>query len=87
MSVRIDKYLWSVRLFKTRTIASDACKQGRVYVNDIVCKSSKNISGGEILRVKRGSQWHIYKIKNTLEKRVGAKLVGEYLEEIVEESC
>ena len=85
MSVRIDKYLWSVRLFKTRTIASDACKTGHVIVNDLVCKPSKNISGGEILHIKKGPIWRIYKVKDVLEKRVGAKLVSEYLEEVISE--
>lgn len=83
--MRIDKYLWAVRLFKTRTIAADACKNGHVIVNEIVCKPSKSISGGESLKVKKGPVWREYKIKALLPQRVGAKVVGEYLQEMASE--
>ena len=86
VSVRIDKYLWAVRIFKTRSIAADECKKGRVIVKGIAVKPSKNIEKGEIFEVKQPPIIRKFKIIELLSKRVGAKLVENYLEELTPET-
>ena len=83
--VRIDKWLWAVRVFKTRSAASDACNGGKVKIEGDAVKSSKLLSGGEILSVHKEGVRHLYKVKALLSKRVGAKFVGEYLEDFTSE--
>jgi len=72
--VRIDKWLWSVRIFKTRTKATDACKAGRVKINDKPVKASTLIVGGEILNLRKNSFDLVIKVKELLERRVSATL-------------
>ena len=75
---RIDKFLWAIRAFKTRTDATDACKGGKVKVAGINAKPSKEVKPGDVLTVKKGSVTYTYKVLQPLERRVGAKLVPEY---------
>ena len=75
---RIDKYLWAIRAFKTRTDATDACKGGKVKVAGINAKPSKEVKVGDVLQVKKGLVTYTYKVLQPLERRVGAKLVSEY---------
>ena len=75
---RIDKYLWAIRAFKTRTDATDACKGGKVKIAGVNAKPSKEVKPGDILSVKKGSVTYTYKVLQPLERRVGAKLVPEY---------
>ena len=77
--MRIDKYLWAVRLFKTRSIASDACKSGKVLINDITLKPSREVKPGVEFQVKRPPLIYSYKVKELPKSRVGAKLVADYL--------
>lgn len=84
--VRIDKFLWAVRLYKTRTMATDACRMGRVAVNSIAVKPSRMIEGGEMLSVKKPPAIYSYRIKNSVENRLPAKLVPDYLEDLTPES-
>lgn len=81
-SVRIDKFMWAVRLFKTRSLAAEACKKGRVTVDDQPVKSSRQIRRGDEFSIKVPPAVKTYKVLDLSEKRMGAKLVPDYLEEI-----
>ena len=81
-TARIDKYLWAVRLFKTRTKASEACKQKKIIIDEFPTKASKLIEPGTVIKIKHPPVYKLYKVKQILSNRVGAKLVAEYLEEI-----
>jgi ribosome-associated heat shock protein Hsp15 len=83
--VRIDKYLWAVRLYKTRSQAADACKNGRILIQDQPVKSSRTINKDDIFMVKKPPVVYIYKVKEVLSNRVGAKLVADYLEDLTSE--
>ncbi len=78
---RIDKYLWAVRLFKTRSQATEACRAGRVKVDGQVVKPSREIHLGMVITVQGGPILRTIKIKELLEKRVGARLVIQYMED------
>jgi ribosome-associated heat shock protein Hsp15 len=79
---RIDKYLWAVRLFKTRTQASEACKSQKVLINNDTVKSSRDVKKGDVISLKKNTAIFTYRIVELLENRVGAPLVKEYLEDI-----
>lgn len=81
-AVRIDKYLWAVRLYKTRSLATEACKKGRITMDDMPAKPSRTISVGDVIAVKKMPVVYSYRVKELLEKRVGAKIVGQYVEDI-----
>jgi len=83
-SIRIDKYLWAVRLFKTRSLAADACRNDRVLINEFPVKSSRLIKKGEIIELKKNPIIYKYKVKEILKNRVGAKLVEKYLEDLTD---
>lgn len=80
--VRIDKWLWAVRIFKTRSLASEACKKGRVIINDEDAKPSKTIKTGDIIDVRKPPVYYKYKVNQLSEKRMGAKLVDDFYEDI-----
>ena len=84
-TVRIDKYLWAVRLFKTRTLATEACKKGRVTLGDAPVKASRMVSTGDGIEVKKMPVVYRYRILDPIEKRVGAKIVDRYVEDITPE--
>ena len=84
--VRIDKFLWAVRLFKTRSLATDACKMGRILVNENLVKPSRTIEGKELLTVKKPPVIFTYRVKEPVENRVSAKLVMNYLEDLTPEN-
>lgn len=86
MNVRIDKFLWAVRIFKTRSLASNACRMGRILINDAGVKPSRMIEGNEIITVKKPPVTFIYKVKAPVDNRVSAKLVTNFLEDITPES-
>ena len=79
---RIDKWLWAVRLFKTRTEAADACKGGKVKVNNENIKPSRELKVNEVVTVQQGILRKTLRVKALLEKRVGAKLVNDFLEDL-----
>lgn len=79
---RIDKWLWSVRIFKTRTIASEACKKGRVTINGIQAKPSKMVKEGDTVSVRKAPVTYTFKVLQAIENRVGAKLVPQMMENI-----
>lgn len=80
--VRVDKWLWAVRVFKTRSIASDACKKGRVMIGGVSLKPSRNIRVGDVVQVKKAPITYSFKVVALAEKRMGAKLVPEYMENV-----
>ena len=77
--MRIDKYLWAIRVYKTRGQAATACKAGRVTLNEDISKASKDIKIGDIISVRRAAIYFTLKIKDIPKSRVGAKLVPDYI--------
>ena len=80
--VRIDKWLWAVRLFKTRTIAAEACKKGRVIIGSTVVKPSRNVKVGDIVCIKRNPILFSFKVLALSENRMNAKLVASFMENV-----
>ncbi len=81
-TARIDKWLWAARIFKTRTIAADACKNGRVTKAGARLKASHTIKVGDIIDVRKPPITYSFKVLKPIEKRVGAKLLPEILEDV-----
>lgn len=82
MEARIDKWLWAVRLYKTRSMATDACKKGQVAVNGVNMKPSKMVKEGDVVSVRKPPITYTFRVLKAIENRVGAKLVSEMLENI-----
>ncbi len=81
-SVRIDKWLWAVRLFKTRSNATDACRSGKVKIDEEVVKPSREVRKGQHINLHTPPIIKTVKVVELLEKRVGAKLVAQYMEDL-----
>ncbi len=79
---RADKFLWAVRLYKTRSKAAEACKSKQVMLGDIIVKPSRMLQTGDEFKIKHPPVYKVYRIKQMLHKRVGAKLVQDYIEDI-----
>ena len=79
---RIDKWLWAARIFKTRSIAADACKNGRITMSGVKQKASKMIKEGDIIEVRKPPITYSFKVLKAIQNRVGAKLVSEVLENV-----
>lgn len=77
--IRIDKYLWAVRLYKTRSIATEACRSGRVKMNGIALKPSHEIKVGEVYELSIEQMHRVVEVKNLLGNRVSAKLVPDFM--------
>ena len=77
-AVRIDKYLWAIRAFKTRTEAAEACKGGKVKVGQVNAKPSRDVVAGEVIQVRKGPVTYTYQVVQPTEHRVGAKLVEQF---------
>jgi ribosome-associated heat shock protein Hsp15 len=84
--VRIDKFLWAVRIFKTRSLATNACRMGRITINGNPVKPSKAIEGNEIITVKKPPVNYLYRVTSPIENRVSAKLTVNYIEDITPEN-
>lgn len=84
--VRIDKYLWAIRVFKTRTDATDACKGGKVKIGTVNAKPSRDVQVGEVIAVRKGAVTFTYKVLQLVDHRLGAKLVPDYAENLTPES-
>lgn len=80
--VRVDKWLWSVRIFKTRSLATDQCKSGKVKIGDEVAKPSQNIQRGDLIKVKKEGFDFQYKVLELIEKRVSAPLAQACYEDL-----
>lgn len=81
-TMRIDKYLWCVRVYKTRSMATEACKKGKVIVNENISKASQKVKEGDFINVRRGNLHMQFRVKAILKNRVGAKLVEQYLDDL-----
>ena len=81
---RIDKWLWAARIFKTRSIAANACKNGRVTLNGMNMKPSRTIKEGEVVSVKKPPVTYSFKVLKAIEQRVGAKLLPEINENVTD---
>lgn len=79
-SVRIDKFLWAIRVFKTRSEAAEACKGNRVKVNDADAKPSRDVKVGDVITVRKAAVYYKWKVQGLIENRVGAQLVPQYAE-------
>lgn len=86
MEVRIDKWLWAMRVFKTRTIATDACRMGRVMIGGTAVKPSRAIKVGDVIDVRKPPVTYTFRVKALAPGRLGARLVPEYLENITDPS-
>lgn len=81
-SVRIDKYLWAIRVYKSRTDATDACKGGKVKLGGSDVKPSREVKPGDVITARRGVVCLTFRVLACLDKRVGAKLVPQYAEDL-----
>jgi len=84
-NTRIDKWLWAVRIFKTRAMATEACSGGKVKINETAVKASRKIITGDLIQVRKGVVKHLYCVLKIAEKRMGAKLVLNFLDDITPE--
>ncbi|RLD43044.1 MAG: RNA-binding S4 domain-containing protein [Bacteroidetes bacterium] len=82
MGVRIDKWLWSVRIYKTRTLATQACKSGHISIDGNSVKASREIKIGDIIVLRKDHLNMQLKVKELAEKRMGAKLVSDFMEDL-----
>lgn len=80
--VRVDKWLWAMRVFKTRTIATDACKKGRVAMGGAAVKPSRMLKEGDVVEVRKPPITYTFRVKQVTQNRLGARLVPEYLENL-----
>lgn len=85
-STRIDKYLWAIRVYKTRSEATDACSGNKVRINGVNAKPSKAVKIGDVLEVHKGPAALSWKVLQLSESRMGAQLVPDYAEDITPES-
>ena len=79
---RIDKWLWAARIFKTRTIAAAACKKGQVSMGGTQLKASRMIKAGDVISVRKAPVTYSFRVLQPIERRVGAKLIPEILENV-----
>ena len=83
--VRLDKYLWAIRVYKTRTEATDACKGGKIRLNGCDVKPSRSVKCGDTIVARKGAVTYTYKVLQLVDKRQGAKLVPVYAENLTPE--
>ena len=83
---RIDKWMWATRIFKTRTISTEACKKGRVSVDGVTVKPARTIKPGDVVMVRKPPVTYSFKVLALTENRLGAKLVPGYMENITPQS-
>ena len=76
---RIDKFLWAVRVFKTRSLATEACKKGKILINELPVKASRLVKQSDVLEVKKPPVVYSYVVKDFPKSRVSAKLVSEFV--------
>ena len=83
--VRIDKWLWAVRLFKTRTLAAEACKKGKITIDTVSVKPSRTIRVNDVIQIKKPPITYAFKVLAVTENRMGAKLVPSFMENVTSE--
>lgn len=81
-SARIDKWLWAARIFKTRSIAAEACKNGRITIKGINVKPSHTIKAGDVVSVRKPPITYSFEVLKPIEQRVGAKLINEIYNDV-----
>jgi ribosome-associated heat shock protein Hsp15 len=81
-NVRVDKWLWAIRVYKTRSQATEACKKGQVSIGDLPVKPSKIVNIGEILKVRKNAMLRSLKVLALAEKRMSAKLINDFVEDV-----
>ncbi len=86
MEVRVDKWLWAVRVFKTRTVATDACKKGRVMIDGVAVKPSRTVKPGDVVQVRKSPVTYSFKVLAVTQNRLGARLVPDYMENVTPRS-
>lgn len=79
---RIDKWMWAARIFKTRTIAAEACKKGRISINGSQVKPARMVKPGDVVQVRKPPVTYSFEVLQAIEKRVGAKLVPEIMDNV-----
>lgn len=84
MEARLDKWLWAARIYKTRTLAADACKNGRITINGAQAKPSRTVKAGDTVGVKKSPVTYTFRVRQAIEKRVGARLLPDVLENITD---
>lgn len=82
MAVRIDKYLWSIRAYKTRSEATEACKGNKVKVSGVPAKPSHLLKEGDLIEVRKGAVQYTYRVKALIENRIGARLLDDFVENL-----
>lgn len=83
--IRIDKYLWSVRIYKTRSQATDECRKGRITIDNIQVKPSRIITGNEIITIRKPPVTYTIRVIKPIGNRVSAKLAGNFMEDLTPE--
>ena len=84
-TTRIDKWLWAVRIYKIRALATKACAGGKVKIDGVTIKASRKIQQNDIVQVRKGVVKYLYKVRKITEKRMGAKLVTNFMEDLTPE--
>ena len=82
MEVRIDKWLWAVRLYKTRSLATEACKKGKVLIQNVAVKPSRTVKVGDIIQIKQNPVVYSFKVIALAQNRMNAKLVPGFMENV-----
>ena len=80
--IRMDKFLWAVRIYKTRTLAAEACSKGQVTINDMTVKPSRHVNIGEVIMVRKPPMMQTYQFLGLLHNRLSAEKVKEYIVEL-----
>jgi ribosome-associated heat shock protein Hsp15 len=80
--MRIDKYLWCIRVYKSRSQATEQCGLGKVFMNNEAVKASRDLKPGDLITVRKGAILFSYKVKDFPKARLGAKLVGDFMEDV-----
>ncbi len=80
--VRVDKWLWATRIFKTRSIAAEACKKGKVFMRDTAIKPSAMVKVGDIIKVRKPPVTFSFEVLDLTQNRVGAKLVQNFMKNV-----
>ncbi|MCO5259465.1 MAG: RNA-binding S4 domain-containing protein [Crocinitomicaceae bacterium] len=84
MSLRVDKFIWCVRLSKTRSIATDLVSKGKVKINNEQVKPSKEVKIGDVITIQKNNAFFSYKVLQLLPNRVGAKLITDYVIDVTD---
>jgi ribosome-associated heat shock protein Hsp15 len=84
--VRLDRFLWATRQFRTRSLSTDACKRNWISINDITAKPSRNVQIGNIIKIKHPSYLKSFKVMQILDKRIGASKLKDFIEDLTPES-